>query len=219
MIINLDYKLSFLCTPKCASTSIEKFMGNSERIELTGSPQMKHCDATFYKNKMKPFLTSAFPNSEFVSFALIREPISWLSSWWRYLQRPNASKRFNTNNISFNDYVLNFMKPLDQRQPGTGTRFKYPRSWIIDDVGCVVVDKVFSLDKIEELEAFLTLHTGTKVLLDTLNKSTNEEFITPLSLPDSTIKIVNEVMKIEYQLYDSAMVSPDHCKLQNFFYT
>ena len=217
MIINLDHKLSFICTPKCASTSIEKFMGNGERIELTGSPQMKHRDATFYKNKIKPFLTSAFPNSEFVSFALIREPISWLSSWWRYLQRPNASKHFNTNNISFNDYVLNFMKPLDQRPLGTATRLKYPRSWIIDDDGCVVVDKVFSLDKIEVLEEFLTLRTGSRVLLDNLNKSINIDLSISQSLPDSTIKLVNNVMRIEYQLYYSAMVSPDQCRLNNRF--
>lgn len=217
MIINLDHKLSFICTPKCASTSIEKFMGNGERIELTGSPQMKHCDATFYKNKIKPFLTFAFPDSEFVSFALIREPISWLSSWWRYLQRPNASKYFNTNNISFNDYVLNFMKPLDQRPPGTGTRFKYPRSWIIDDDGSVVVDKVFSVDAIEVLEEFLTLRTGSRVLLDNLNKSINIDLSISQSLPDSTIKLVNKVMRIEYQLYHSAMVSPDQCRLNNCF--
>lgn len=217
MIINLDHKLSFLCTPKCASTSIEKFMGNGERIELTGSPQMKHCDATFYKNKIKPFLTFAFLDSEFVSFALIREPISWLSSWWRYRQRPNAPKHFNTNNISFNDYVLNFMKPLDQRPPGTGTRLKYPRSWIIDDDGYVVVDKVFSVDKIEVLEEYLTLRTGSRVLLDNLNKSINIDLSISQSLPDSTIKLVNKVMRIEYQLYHSAMVSPDKCRLNNRF--
>lgn len=217
MIINFDHKLAFVCTTKCASTSIEKFMRKGERIELTGSPQMKHKDAIFFKKKIKPFLTTAFPDSEFVSFALIREPIFWLMSWWKYRQRPNAPENVKTNNISFNDYVLDFMKPIDQRLPSS--KLKYPRNWIIDDDGFVVVDKVFTVDKIEELEAFLTRQTGSEVYLEHLNKSTDTDLSTIRSLPETTTKIVNEVMNIEFQIYRAAMASPDHCRMQNCFHS
>jgi len=50
-------------------------------------------------------------NAEMELMAVMREPISWLGSWYRYRQRPfMAGKPNSAHGISFDDFILAYMK-------------------------------------------------------------------------------------------------------------
>ena len=58
--------------------------------------------------------------------AVMREPVSWLSSWYRFRQRPFMKDKPNsTHGISFDEFVLAYMKG---KRPGfaeVGNQLKF----------------------------------------------------------------------------------------------
>ena len=58
--------------------------------------------------------------------AVMREPVSWLSSWYRYRQRPFMKGKPNsTHGVSFDDFVLAYMRG---KRPGfaeVGSQLKF----------------------------------------------------------------------------------------------
>lgn len=65
-------------------------------------------------------------NAEMELMAVMREPVSWLSSWYRYRRRPFMQGRPNsTHDVSFDEFVLAYMKG---KRPGfaeVGSQLKF----------------------------------------------------------------------------------------------
>jgi hypothetical protein len=58
--------------------------------------------------------------------AVMREPISWLGSWWRYRQRPFMKGKPNsTQGISFDDFVLAYLKGKKPGFADVGAQSKF----------------------------------------------------------------------------------------------
>ena len=56
MLISLQHKFTFFCTPKCASNSIEAMLKPHSEIHLLGSPQVRHTDTRQYAEHVQPYL-------------------------------------------------------------------------------------------------------------------------------------------------------------------
>ena len=80
MRVNIDYKFIFLCMPKCASTSIEATLNPYSQLYTSRHPKVKHTNDSKYQRFIKPFLNQ----DDIEVVCLMREPISWLHSWYRY---------------------------------------------------------------------------------------------------------------------------------------
>ncbi len=78
----------FLASTKSGSTSIETaFMTHSQMI-LRKPPAIKHTTYAGFQRFLQPFLNSkGFPRESYEVVCVVREPIDWLSSWWRYRSR------------------------------------------------------------------------------------------------------------------------------------
>lgn len=73
---------------------------------------LKHAPVYRYNRFVRPMFQQLC-DVEMELMAVMREPISWLGSWWRYLQRPFVKGQQNaTHGISFDDFVLRLtLKP------------------------------------------------------------------------------------------------------------
>ena len=61
-----------------------------------------------------------------IGAAVIREPVDWLGSWYRYRQRPGMEgHRNSTHDISFDDFVLAYMKGQRPGFANVGSQFKF----------------------------------------------------------------------------------------------
>lgn len=87
MLIGIEKKFVFVANTKTASTSIEKALKPHAEIHHAGSPERKHVplrQATalypdiFQDKDGNPALHGFF------SFGVMRDPIDWLGSWFRY---------------------------------------------------------------------------------------------------------------------------------------
>lgn len=87
MLISAKYNFVFLCTPKCASSSIETMLRRYSDISLVGPPFFRHTNYRIYSKYLKPYLMETGKIKNIETICLIREPLSWLHSWYRFRAR------------------------------------------------------------------------------------------------------------------------------------
>jgi len=125
MLIFSRYNLVLLAVPKTGSTALEVALGQEADGRFGNPPELKHLPLYRYTRFVRPLLqltTGKDPET----FALIREPISWLRSWYRYRARNSmAGSPTSTCHISFDQFVRDTMSddPSPFAQIGCQTRF------------------------------------------------------------------------------------------------
>ena len=128
MLIFSRYNLVLLAVPKTGSTALEVALGQEADGRFGNPPEMKHLPLYRYNRFVRPLLqltTGQDPET----FALIREPISWLRSWYRYRAHNSmALLPTSTCHISFDQFVREAISddPPSFAQVGCQTHFLSP---------------------------------------------------------------------------------------------
>jgi hypothetical protein len=92
---------------------------------ISDPPELKHAPVYRYNRFFRPMFEKGC-KAEMETFALMREPISWLGSWYKYRQRPFLDGKPNsTANISFDDFVLAYMKGNQPSYANVGSQAKF----------------------------------------------------------------------------------------------
>lgn len=82
------YGFVVLAVPKSGSTALEQSFSKHAQLVTSGPPSLKHVTATEFEQSFVPLLeTHGYRRADYEVTALVREPVSWLSSWWRYRSR------------------------------------------------------------------------------------------------------------------------------------
>lgn len=175
MQVSVKYKFAFLCQPKCASTAIEEMLKPfSDFGSLSGRASFKHTNLKQYSQYIKPYIEqTGAKNCETV--CLMREPISWLESFFKYRSRdvlkdpkhPNHHR--STANMTFNEFIEGYLE--DERAPyaSVGSQLDF----IVDKNGKVGVDKIFAYENINDFLEYMNCRIGTDLTLPILNTSPN----------------------------------------------
>lgn len=174
MLVFWDAKLVFLATPKTGSTAVEVALESLAEVSIQRPPVLKHTPIYRYRRFIEPFLMKS-TTDPFTVVALMREPVSWLSSWYRYRQREDVMAPQNsTQGMSFDDFVRGYMqKPKAAfAQVGSQSRFL-----LGGDLG--PVDRIFCYEQMGSFVTFLENRLGCEVNLPRVNVSPALE--TPLS--------------------------------------
>ena len=88
MLVFWRQRLVFLATPKTGSTAIEAALGAAGGgVVIQRPPQLKHTTVQRYRRFVAPYLGDCVKGETFAVIALMREPLDWLGSWYRYRQR------------------------------------------------------------------------------------------------------------------------------------
>jgi len=193
----------FLATTKSGSTSIETaFMSHSQMI-LRKPPVIKHTTYAGFQRFLQPFLKSkGFPRESYEVVCVFREPIDWLSSWWRYRSReklanPTDPKHGNyTGDVSFEQFARAYMEGSEQfAQVGRPSKFVRPRS------GQAEMDRIFRYDRLDLLVEFLCEKVGEEVEVGSVNTSPERSF----SLSEEREIELRKFFDPEYRIYERAI--------------
>ena len=87
MLIFLDRRLVFLATPKAGSTAVEVALESLASVAVERPAALKHTSAATFERHIRPWIEAASPGAPFTTVALMREPIDWLRSWYRFRQQ------------------------------------------------------------------------------------------------------------------------------------
>lgn len=165
MLVFWRQGLVFLATPKTASTAIETALSPMAAVIVLRPPQLKHTNAQKYQRHVAPFLGDG-KGASFVTTALMREPVAWLGSWYRYRQRDGEVPEKSTLKLSFDDFVLAYCQ-ADQPEfarVGAQATFLKPQ-------GFRPVDHIFRYERMDQFVGFLEKRLGTSIALPVENVS------------------------------------------------
>ncbi|MCA8868015.1 MAG: sulfotransferase family 2 domain-containing protein [Rhodobacteraceae bacterium] len=172
MMILWKERLIFLAVPKTGSTAIEQALAPYAAISFQGPPQIKHMTHQRFNRFIRPYLEKEGVE-DLTLFAVMREPVSWLGSWYRYRQRPDLEGHPNsTAGISFNSFVTAYM--MEGERPEYARLGSQARQLSVSR-NKVGMDLLFRYEDMPQLCDFLTERIGKKIELAPHNISPRAE--------------------------------------------
>lgn len=196
MLVFFKERLVFLAVPKTGSTAYHSALAARASLVITDPPELKHAPLYRYDRFIRP-IYDKICNTELETLAVVREPVSWLGSWYRYRQRPFLQGKPNsTAGISFDAFVLAYLKGDRPAfaDVGSQTRFLQPRP------DGAPVTHLFRHDQPERLDHFLAERLGGAVE----TRRENASPVQALDLSPGVEKRLRRKCAAEFDLYESA---------------
>ena len=167
MMVFWKARLVVLAVPKTGSEALEAALAPHADMAIRFPPFYRHMTLAWYERSVKQiFLPEHKERLE--TLAVIREPIDWLGSWYRYRARADiAGTERSTRGKSFDDFCAGWLaaKPPPFANVGRQSRF------CSRDDGTLGIDHLFAYEAPDALHRFLKDRIGVAVAPDRINVS------------------------------------------------
>jgi hypothetical protein len=191
----------FLASSKSGSTAIERSFAPHAQVILKGPPRLKHTNAASFQRHIEPLLRKhGWERDGYEVVTIVREPIDWLASWWRYRSREQLKeatdrrRRRYVGDMSFEEWAR---RQLDAGMPGIG-RFSRFVSTPDGDLG---VDRIWRYEHIDDARRWMSERVGKNVKLRRANVSPPRDH----DLSAELRQRLEAYYEPEYRLYESAL--------------
>lgn len=195
MIVFWKQKLVFLAVPKTGTSAYEAALAPHASTLVSDPPELKHAPLYRYNRFYRPVYEKLL-NTELEVMAVIREPISWLGSWYRYRQRPfTKGKPTSTHDMSFDEFVQGYLMGQRPDYANVGSQVKF----IEPQPNGQRVHHLFKYENQARLIGFL--EDRLQINLDL--KRENESPSQPLALSSKTEEKLRRKCAEEFELWES----------------
>lgn len=199
MMIFWDARLVLLAVPKTGTQALQAALGGEADMIIRNPPLQKHMPFRWYQRSIHPIFNSA-ESPPLETVAVIREPIDWLGSWYRYRRRDSLIGHHNsTQERSFADFVSGY---LQSRQPAFAAVGRQSR-FVRKQDGEIGVDHLFAYEHFPALVRFLETRLGHAISLPRCNVSPGGN----LDLPAEIRARATDRLKDEFDLHRLAVRS------------
>jgi len=195
MLVFYKERLVLLSVPKTGTTALQSALRDRADIVIADPPELKHAPVYRYNRFFRPMFEKAC-NVEMETLAVMREPVSWLGSWYRYRSRPFMTGKANaTHDVSFDDFVRAYLRGNRPGFANVGSQAKFlePRP------NGTTVTHMFRYEEPKRLAGFLTERLGAMPALNRENVSPEMD----LDLSGDTEQRYRRKCSEEFALYDS----------------
>lgn len=204
MLIFANEGLIVFSVPKTGTTSIDKAIGKKATIRLSGTQNngLKHINAKKF-NKWSMTLKKEFPDQKFVSCCVIREPLDWISSWFRYRSREEIkdTERY-TGNLTFDEYLSKLCDKSESKK--SSTAFLRGQSKFIIRKNKVEINRIFPYEKIDNFIEFLSEKLNRKIELPMKNVSP-ELSKSKLEISNETLERLKPFISLDLNIYNAIL--------------
>lgn len=204
MIISTKYRFVFLANRKCASSSIVHALRPFANAIAESDPRLRHTNFKAYKQFIEPWLQSvADDTTDYKVYALFREPVEWLCSWYRFRHRPEISDHANPQYLEYTGGVSwdNFLDQCFSASPPTFAMVGNQFNFVADAEGNIGPNSLYRYDCISRLVDDLSDRVGKRIDLPRLNESID----LPLVITPEHYVFCRERMAADYGIYDSLL--------------
>lgn len=175
MLVFWNERLILLAVPKTGTTALEAVLAPRAALVVRDPPPLKHATGPRVRRLVLPLLEVA-GGTGWDTAAVIREPVSWLSSWYRYRLRDDvAGQPKSTRGRSFDEFVDEWLRPKPAPWAAVGAQAGYAMA----PDGTREATHLFRHEEPQTLRAFLEERLGVHLDPPRLNVSPLAE--TPLS--------------------------------------
>lgn len=193
MLIFWDKRLVFLATPKAGSTAIETALESLANVAVQRPAQLKHTNLRDYRRHIEPWLHEATGDT-FLTVAMMREPVEWLRSWYRFHSRDEADELDGTMpDMGFSTFASSYAESQDGTFQDIGTQSSFLTS------GSDRVDRIFRYEHMDAFTQFLEDTLDCAISLPRLNVPPAVD----VSLDPKEEQALRKSMTSDFRLYDS----------------
>lgn len=195
MLVFWKERLVLLAVPKTGTTALEEVLSPRADLVFRNPPVVKHTPLYRFRRLLAPYL-AATGADELETVAVIREPVDWLGSWYRYRRRDEiAGQRNSTAGISFDDFVREYCQetPAPFARVGSQARF-------LGDGAGGSVSHLFRYEDQPRFLDFLASRIGPLPALPRRNVSPGGQ----VALSDATARLLRERRPGEFALWENA---------------
>ncbi|WP_417816920.1 gamma-glutamyl kinase [Tritonibacter scottomollicae] len=195
MMVFYGAKLVLLSVPKTGSTALQSALRPHADMVISDPPELKHSPLYRYNRWVRPMFEKVC-GAELEVVAIMREPVDWLGSWYRFRQRPHLNGRpTSTREISFDSFVDDYCRGKRPVHAEVGSQAKFLEA---QPNGCRV-SHLFAYETLAPFHAFLRDRTG----VDYETRSENVSPVGDLTLRAATRKKLERKHSEEFALYAS----------------
>ena len=195
MLVFFKERLAFLSVPKTGTTAYETALAPRADMVISEPPMLKHAPVYRYNRFIRPMFLKVF-DAELELMAVMREPISWLGSWYRYRRRPFMQGKPNaTFDVTFDEFILAYMKGKKPGFADVGSQLNFMAA----QPNGTGITHYFRYEDQPRLQQFLSDRLG--VTLDLKRENVSPEMELTLS-PDIEERFRRK-FEDEFALYDS----------------
>lgn len=163
MLIFWEKRLVFLATPKAGSTAVEAALDALANVAVQRPSDLKHTDLHAYRSHIQPWLHAATGDT-FTTVALMREPIDWLRSWYRFRLRDDIDDPDHAMvGVKFADFAHDYADPAGRSAKKIGSQSAFLTH------GADRVDRVFRYEDIDAFTHFLEDRLDCAISLPRVN--------------------------------------------------
>lgn len=201
MLIFWEERLVILATPKTGSSALSAALAPFASIEVRDPPGLRHTGAEGFHRHIAPFLASR-GGTGFETFAIMREPIDWLGSWYRYRARPEVDGLpVSTARLSFDAFLRAWCETPrpEVARVGDQASFLAPK-------GGPRVDRIYRYEDLAAAIAFLEARLERPIALPRSNVSPRRR----MDVAPQTLALVQERGRASFALYAALpLMTPD----------
>lgn len=195
MLVFVKHRLVILAVPKTGTTALETALGPHADLVVRDPPDLKHAPLYRYDRFFRPIFEKVC-NAELETLAVMREPIDWLGSWYRYRRRPFMAGRPNaTHGMDFDTFVDAYCRDDRPGFADVGSQAKFlqtrPKG--------LPLTHLFRYEDQPRLVAFLQDRLGLSI--ETARENVSPA--APLDLSAATRARLHAVAAADFALYDS----------------
>ena len=195
MLVFSSAKLVLLSVPKTGSTAYQDALLPHASIAVTSPPELKHAPVFRYNRFFRPALEK-FIGENLTIVAVMREPLDWLGSWYRYRQRPSAKDQpTSTHGITFDDFIQAYMQGKQPEFARVGSQAKFLEA----QPNGTAVTHLFRYEDQTGLTAFLEKRLKISIQTKRVNASPS----VPLEVSDKTMDRLRRKCSREFELWSS----------------
>lgn len=193
MLVFWEQRLVFLATPKAGSTAVAMALESLAALSIQRPPVLKHTTAQRYHRFLGPYLRAA-SGHDFETVALMREPIDWLGSWYRFRQRDDVmDERLSTRDMSFDAFARAYAATPQPGFANVGAQSRF-----LTPEGKPPVDRIFRYEEIAKFVDFLEQRLDCEIILPRVNVSPAAD----TALSADTRDLLKVAMALDFALYD-----------------
>lgn len=199
MLVFWNQRLVLLSVHKTGSSALEAALADTASMAVLDPPELKHAPVYRYNRFFRPmFERMGAERMDIV--ALVREPVDWLGSWYRYRQRDFLDGRpESTRGMAFDAFCSAYAsgdRPAFA-DVGSQANFVEPRP------NGVAVTHLFRYEAMESVTAFLAERLERPVTLPRTNVSPRA----PLALSPGTETRLRNHSAADFAVWEGARVT------------
>jgi hypothetical protein len=197
MLVFWKQRLVMLAVPKTGTSAYAEALAPHAAMVVDDPPELKHAPVYRYNRFFRPMFEKV-GGHDMELLAVIREPIDWLGSWYRYRQRGFLEGRpTSTRGMSFDDFCQAYA--TGDRPPfanvGSQAKFVEPRP------NGVAVDHLFKYENQAGLAGFLETRLGVTLDVPRTNVSPRRETL----LSEATEAKLRRKCAADFEVWERAL--------------